>query len=156
MKKVLAFGFFCSLFALCMFTSCSQGSVNEVVKEELSFDHTALAKKMYSPDVLEGKGRVVDGELVLDVNLFDALTEEERQLIDDAGALYIDKSFNIPYEDAVKIWGENAPIPAEGISFAEGEYESSGSLRGCWVCVQCPCGRRVCTYINPCNVIIIL
>lgn len=158
MKKTVLFTpILCCLVLSLMFTSCNQEVVEEdIIQQEQTFDHTELAKKMYSPEFLEGKGEVVDGNFMLDANLLDALTEAERKSIEDAGALYIDKSFNIPYEDAVRIWGEDAPIPAEGISFASGTYEDSDPYRGCWICVQCTCGGWLCTYYDICIIIIIL
>ncbi len=159
MKKALLFPVLCCLALSFMFTACNREEVEDIIpqEQEKTYDHTELAKKMYSPDLLEGKGKVVDGELRLDVDLLEALTEEEKQSITDAGGLYINDSFNIPHEDAVRIWGEDAPIPAEGISFTPGTYESSDdSYRGCWVCTQCGCGTVVCTYYSVCIIIIVV
>lgn len=164
MKKSTLITFISCILLCFVFTSCNKDlSVNDITAVEQTYNHTELAEKMYSPEFLEGKGEVVDGELVINVNLFDALTDAEIASIEEAGALYIDKSFNISYEDAVKIWGEDAPIPAEGISFESGEYTSasmdtSGQVedRGCWVCQSCGCGVTVCTYYDICIIVIIV
>lgn len=156
-NNVLLSPILCCLVFCLLLTSCNRDAMieDDVIKEELTFDHNELAKKMYSADFLAGKGEMVDGNFHLDVNITDALSAEEKAFLEKEGVLYIDKSFKIPYEDAIQIWGEDAPIPAEGISFSPGTYEHNDPYRGCWVCVQCSCGGVVCTYYDICIIIVV-
>lgn len=160
MKKVMLIAPILTCLTFCfLFTACHSEKAEDLVVEEQIIDHTDLAEKMYSADLLEGKGKVEDGKLLLDVNMMDALTEAEIASIFDAGGMFIKESFNISYEDAVRIWGRNAPIPAEGISFAPGEYTTDGS-RACTLTITITYtdGTSVEITITPCpdRVVIIL